>query len=172
MPHKARNEFDLRGYPVSRRSYEIIKLYYEMPIIEFRHDEKVVYEHKALYDFLVLKRQLHLMYDSICNTEYMEKTFTKRLHYCLKKNLFSLKNLYDIYNGHELAHIDKDFAILQRHFYKCEICQSRKGRLCHLCNNLPKIFSFELRDTYSCKHCHNIYHRRCLSNNICPCLRQ
>ncbi len=71
-----------------------------MPIIELRHDEKVVFEHKILYDFLVLKRQLHLMYDSICNTEYMEKTFTKRINYCLKKNLFSLKNLYDIYNGH------------------------------------------------------------------------
>lgn len=143
-----------------------------MPIIELRHDEKVVFEHKILYDFLVLKRQLHLMYDSICNTEYMDKTFTKRLNYCLKRNLFSLKNLLDIYNGHETGQIEKDFAILQRHFYKCEICQTRKGRLCHICNNPPKIFAFELRDTYSCKHCRNIYHRRCLKDNICPCERQ
>lgn len=59
------------------------------------------------------------MYDSICNTEYMDKTFTKKIHYCLKKNLFSLKNLYDIYNGHETAQVEKDYAILQRHFYKC-----------------------------------------------------
>lgn len=72
-----------------------------MPLIEIRHDEPVVYENKILYDFLVLKRQLHLMYDSICNTELMEKTFPKRINYFLKKNIFSLRNLYDVYNGHE-----------------------------------------------------------------------
>jgi len=40
------------------------------------------------------------MYDSICNTELMEKLFGNKVNYCLKENLFSLKNLYDIYNGH------------------------------------------------------------------------
>ena len=143
-----------------------------MPLIEINYDEKIVYENKPLYDFLVLKRQLHLMYDSICNIDFMERTFPKRLHYFLKKNIFSLKNLYNVYNGHETPQIEKDFAILQRHFYKCDDCQKQKGKICKMCNTPPKIFSFELRDTYSCKHCRNIYHRRCLKNNICPCERQ
>ena len=33
VPHKAKNNFDLRGYLVSRRSYETIRLYYDMPLI-------------------------------------------------------------------------------------------------------------------------------------------
>ena len=40
------------------------------------------------------------MYDSICDLELMEPLLKKKLNYCLKQNLFSLKNLYDIYNGH------------------------------------------------------------------------
>jgi hypothetical protein len=52
-----------------------------------------------------MKRQLHLMYDSICNPDFMNKTFGKKINYVLKRNLFSLKNLYDIYNGHEFAQI-------------------------------------------------------------------
>ena len=45
------------------------------------------------------------MYDSICNPDFMNKTFGKKINYVLKRNLFSLKNLYDIYNGHEFAQI-------------------------------------------------------------------
>ncbi len=40
------------------------------------------------------------MYDSICNLDLMEPLMKKKLNYCVKPNLFSLKNLYDIYNGH------------------------------------------------------------------------
>jgi hypothetical protein len=60
----------------------------------------------------------------------MEKLFGSRINYCLKRNLFSLKNLYDIYNGHEKPHIEGEYGILVKHFYKCEICQTKKGRLC------------------------------------------
>ena len=34
--------------------------------------------------FLILKRQIHLMYDSICNCELMDKLFGPRVNYCLK----------------------------------------------------------------------------------------
>ena len=33
VPHKAKTKFDLKGYLVSRRSYESIRLYYDMPLI-------------------------------------------------------------------------------------------------------------------------------------------
>jgi hypothetical protein len=59
-----------------------------------------VKNNKILYEFLILKRQIHLMYDSICDLELMEPLMKKKLNYCVRPNLFSLKNLYDIYNGH------------------------------------------------------------------------
>jgi len=100
IPWKAIESFDLRGYPVSRKAYIEIKSYYEKPIIEIKNESQLVKQSKLLYDFLVIKRQIHLMYDSICDLELMEPLLKKKLNYCLKQNLFSLKNLYDIYNGH------------------------------------------------------------------------
>ncbi|EFX61249.1 hypothetical protein DAPPUDRAFT_274317 [Daphnia pulex] len=92
-----------------------------------------------------------------------------RLNYCLRENLFSLKNLYDIYNGHETPHLEGEFSILSKHFYRCEVCQQRKGRLCAVCNHPPKIFAFELREAYSCERCQKISHRRCLMGSKCSC---
>lgn len=154
---------------MSKSGYERIKRYFEKPIIEITYEEPVVKRNRRLYDFLVLRRQLHLMYDSICNSELMDRMLRGRLNYCLKRNLFSLKNLYDIYNGHEEPAMQREFAILAKHFYKCEICQAKKGRICTVCNHPPKIFAFELRESHSCALCHKISHRRCLINNRCPC---
>ncbi len=52
-----------------------------------------------MYDFLVVKKQMHLIYDSICNLEFIEPLMKKFENYCLKMNLLSMKNLYDIYHG-------------------------------------------------------------------------
>jgi hypothetical protein len=169
IPFKAREEFDLRGYNVSKTGYERIKRYFEKPIIEIGYSDPVVKRNKRFYEFLILRRQVHLMYDSICNSELMDKMLKGRLNYCLQQNLFSLKNLYDIYNGHEGPHLENEFTILSKHFYRCPTCQERKGRLCAVCNHLPKIFAFELRETYSCERCQKISHRRCLQGNKCPC---
>jgi hypothetical protein len=169
IPYKAREDFDLRGYNVSKAGYERIKRYFEKAIIEIGYEDAVVKRNRRLYEFLILRRQVHLMYDSICNSELMDKMLRGRLNYCLRQNLFSLKNLYDIYNGHETPALEREFAILAKHFYKCETCQDRKGRICAVCNHPPKIFAFELRETHSCPHCHKISHRRCLANGKCPC---
>ena len=124
---------------------------------------------KKLYEFLILRRQIHLMYDSICNSELMDNMLKNKVNYCLQQNLFSLKNLYDIYNGHEGTYLEGEFQILYKHFYRCETCLDRKGRLCAVCNHPPKIYAFELRETYSCERCRKISHRRCLEGNKCPC---
>jgi hypothetical protein len=109
------------------------------------------------------------MYDSICNPVLMERLFDKKNNYFLKRNLLSLKNLKDIYNGYEGPTMEKEFNFLVKHFYKCDTCQSRKGHICAFCQHPPKIFSFELKETYSCKNCSKIYHRRCMKNGKCPC---
>lgn len=67
IPWRAMEGFDLRGYAVCRKAYIEIKSYYEKPIIEMKNESVLVRQNKLLYDFLVLKRQIHLMYDSICD---------------------------------------------------------------------------------------------------------
>lgn len=47
------------------------------------------------------------MYDTICNSELVDKMFGNKINYCLKDNHFSLKNLYDIYNGLEISNFQR-----------------------------------------------------------------
>lgn len=124
---------------------------------------------QKIYEFLVVKKQVHLIYDSICNLDLVEPLLKDKLNYCLKINLFSLKNLYDIYNGQETNKMQREYDILSRHFYRCEVCQKKKGYTCLLCKDPVKIFPFELKETVGCKACRKLYHRRCLTSGHCPC---
>ena len=101
IPWKALRDFDLRGYSVCKKAQAELRSFYEKPILEIKHDSDLVKKSKRLYEFLVIKRQIHLIYDSICNLDLIEPLLKEKLNYCLKMNLFSLKNLYDIYNGQE-----------------------------------------------------------------------
>lgn len=112
------------------------------PLIEIHRDNPVIKKSQRLYDFLVLKRQIHLIYDSICNLDLIEPIIKNKLNYCLQKNIFSMKNLYDIYNGQETLSLQKDYEILSRHFYRCEICQKKKGHICKKCKDPVRIFPF------------------------------
>jgi hypothetical protein len=60
------------------------------------------------------------MFDSICNTDFMVSLLGQRINYCLKLNLFSLKNLYDIYNSQEEVYLSKIVDSLGTHFYQCK----------------------------------------------------
>lgn len=108
------------------------------------------------------------MYDSICNTEFIERLLGSRINYCLKQNIFSLKNLYDIYNSQEEVYLSKIVESLSAHFYQCKECQ-KKGYKCKICNNAARIFPFELRTTKGCTTCKKLYHRECFQVKGCMC---
>ena len=167
IPWKAVEEFDLRGYPVCKTAYAELKSYYQKCLVEIPRDSPVVKQSQRLYDFLVLKRQVHLIYDSICNLDLIHPLLKSKLNYCLQINLFSMKNLYDIYNGQESLSLERDYEILSKHFYRCEFCESKKGYICPKCKDPVKIFPFELRDTHGCKNCRKLFHRKCLFYREC-----
>ena len=72
IPWKALEEFDLRGYTVCKKAQAELKSFFDKPIIEIKSDNPIVKKSKKLYDFLVIKRQIHLIYDSICNLDLIE----------------------------------------------------------------------------------------------------
>lgn len=142
---------------------------YEKPIVEIKKDNPIIKQNKTLYEFLVVKRQMHLIYDSICNLDLIEPLMKKCENYCLKINLFSMKNLYDIYHGRETTRLQRDYEILSKHFYRCDICQKRKGYICPICKDPVKIFPFELKENVGCSFCRKLYHRKCLPSGQCKC---
>lgn len=168
VPWKALESFDLRGYNVCQAAFLEIKSLEERPILKINNESQIVETNQKLFNFLILKREIHLMYDSICNTEFIERLLKHKLNYCLQINLFSLKNLYDIYNGQEEVTLGKTIDSLRAHFYQCKECQ-KKGYKCKSCNNPVRIFPFELRTTKGCSKCRKLYHRVCFQIKGCLC---
>ena len=102
-----------------------IERYYKHPIIEIEERSKLVQHNKSLFEFLVMKRQLHLMYDTICDPKLMQGLLENRMNLCLKQNLFSLKDLYEIYNGSLYKILMGYYAILIKHVDFCKSCSKR-----------------------------------------------
>lgn len=169
IPWKALQKFDLSGYSVSKTAYAELKIYYQKPIVQLKRDNPIIKDNQRLYQFLVIRRQIHLIYDSICNIDLIEPLMKKRENYCLKINLLSMKNLYDIYHGQQTSRLQRDYDILSKHFYKCQVCQKRKGYICPICKDPVKIFPFELKQTFGCTACRKLYHRKCIPSGVCKC---
>ena len=49
IPFKAYEQFDLRGYNVSKRAYDKIRLYFDKPIIEIKYEAPIVRKNKKIY---------------------------------------------------------------------------------------------------------------------------
>lgn len=96
VPWLAVELFDLKHYKVSKQAQLEIEQKMEVPLLEIASDSNLLVQNKSLFEFMVLKRQLHLMYDMICDPKLMQALLAKRMNLCLKKNLFSLKDLYEV----------------------------------------------------------------------------
>lgn len=72
-----------------------------------------------------MKRQLHLMFDMICESPYVLDLLGANAHLLLKENLFSLKNLSEIYNGAMQKYMEKCFEMLKSHVSGCSVTKKR-----------------------------------------------
>ena len=57
----------------------------------------------------------------ICDTTLIHDLMHNNLNLVLKKNLLSLKNFYDIYNGALLKYLEKWYALLVKHIENCDV---------------------------------------------------
>lgn len=125
IPWKALESFDLHHYKVSLIGQLEIEKIMDLPLLEMENSNPLVRNNKSLFEFLVMKRQLHLIYDMICDPKLVQSLLEKRMNLCLKRNIFSLKNLYEIYNGSLYRLIAGYYAILSKHIDYCKSCQRR-----------------------------------------------
>jgi len=69
----------------------------------------------------VVKREIHLIYDMICDEKLIENLLQDRINLVLKENLFSLKNLCEIYDGSLMKFIEKCKKYLVFHIDICKV---------------------------------------------------
>lgn len=116
---------DVRRYQVSKKAAELLKELYEQPIIEIKPDNLLLRKHKKLFEFLYLKRQMHLLFDTICNSEFVLQLMTENKHFLLKQNYVSLKNLVDLQKPKLYENLGKHYQFFLTHVKSCEVmlCQ-------------------------------------------------
>lgn len=68
-----------------------------------------------------MKRQLHLMFDMICESPYVLDLLGANANLLLKQNLFSMKNLSEIKNGTMTRYMEKCYAMLTSHVNGCSV---------------------------------------------------
>lgn len=69
-----------------------------------------------------MRREIHLIYDMICNTDLVEILLSEdNMNFVLKDNIFSLKNLVDIHSEKLINFLKKIRDALKVHVNGCEV---------------------------------------------------
>ncbi|KAL4486037.1 hypothetical protein ABPG72_003971 [Tetrahymena utriculariae] len=166
IPWKALESFDLTSYKVCKKAEKEINNLYAKPIIQFEYSDQVVQNNQILGDFMILKRQIYLLYNFLCHPEYLEPYLQNNLNLLIKPNIFSLKNFYDINNGSLAKQVEETYKLFLTHIQECEKCQ-KKGIECSLCKQPQKIYLFDIKNTSVCEKCDTLYHRACFQEKNC-----
>jgi hypothetical protein len=168
IPWYVLEKWDFKAYPVCKQAQEELDKLYTKYILKIELTMDIVKKNKVLYDCLVMKRQLHLIFDMICQTSFIFDFLQSDGNLLLKINLFSLRNLYDIYNGSMYKHMEIWYTNLSRHIMQaCPTCTA-KGKICTICkDDKNKLFPFDIKNTSFCPTCKKFYHARCLQVRKC-----
>ena len=108
------------------------------------------------------------MFDCICdNSSFTNKLKNEgNLHFILKENFFSLRNLCDIKSGklkNQLENLKFEFF---SHIKECNLCKIKKN-ICIICEKHEILYFFEILNTKVCKTCKNVYHEKCFREKGC-----
>ena len=167
IPWKVLEEFDLSLYTVSNNVAIELEAFYDKPSLELSADSAAVKKSPNLSQFIILRRELHLLFDSICRPSIVADLMPNYLNLLLKKNLLSVKNFVEIESGSLLHRMNDWLSQFKEHFLGCERC-NQKGLVCGQCKDQDsKVFLFDVRESKICKKCQQIYHRVCWAAKGC-----
>ena len=99
IPWKVLEEFDLNLYSVCNSISSELENTYDKPTLELHSDSLIVKKFPAIKQFLLMKKELHLLYDSICRPSIVSDFMPSYLNLLIKKNLLSIKNFVEISQG-------------------------------------------------------------------------
>ena len=167
IPWKVLEEFDLKLYTVSNNVAVELESFYDKPTLELSHSSSIVKKNANISVYIILQRELHLLYDTICRPSIVADLMPNYLNLLLKKNMLSVKNFVEIESGTLLSKMNEWLHQFKDHFEGCDRC-SKKGIVCNQCNDIDnKVFIFNIRDSKICKKCSRIYHRVCWNTKGC-----
>jgi len=166
IPWYVQDNFDFKKYHICKTAREELIKYYDKPNMLIDSKSETVQKNKTFYETLVRKRELHLMYDMICEGLYVLDLVGQEANLLLKINLLSLKQIVEIKEGALVKFIERIYGLLNKHIQSCNICQS-KGKICPHCHDKKRIFPYDIRNTSICRNCKTLFHTHCLKRRSC-----
>ena len=105
---------------ISRKGLEKIQKIYNVPFFKILSKEDVP-QLENFKKFSLLRKQLHLMFDSICQPEMLLEVFADHENLLLKDIQLSLRDFEEISNRKLVDILEIEIDKFDQHFTTCEV---------------------------------------------------
>lgn len=111
---------DFSSYFVSRKAMAKIKEAHFAPFIELRNHPNLR-KNKTISHFLVLRKEMHLVFEAICKRKLIFNQFEKMEHLLAKDIFVSLQNIEEILNFKLVHLLEEERGKFREHFLNCPV---------------------------------------------------
>lgn len=133
-----------------------------------KHNKDII--ENGMNKFILMRKQLHLMFNQICNMYIILEIFKGRENLLLKDIYFSLNDIYDILFGDFRDYLEEKLKSFAIHFQNCQKCLKTVQK-CYACEE-QDLFWWDIFGSVICPQCKTIFHRNCFNELSCPsCLQ-
>ena len=120
VPRKIITECDFGFYFVSKRAYEKIQQNFFLPFIKLQNHQNLKKNRNFSY-FLILRKEIHLIFESICKKKIVFNQFEKIEHLLTKEIYLSLQNIEYILSLKLVYLLEEERAKFKDHFLNCVV---------------------------------------------------
>ncbi|EFO20710.2 Def8 protein [Loa loa] len=180
IPARIIHNWDFSKYKVCRASKQLLVIIERRPLFSIlKLNPGLVNYVDQLAKINKLRRNILLMkcYFVCCKVARKQRILQNlrhRQHFVENSDMYSLKDLVDLYQGRLLPDVERIIQIYTEHITKdCLICKG-KGFICELCDDTTVIFPFS-ENVATCLDCLATFHQECFNRKSkhCPrCLRR
>jgi hypothetical protein len=159
-------------FSISKKALDLIKYWYDKPIICLKKNKKEEILNKIPLEILRIKKDINKLFNHMkCENafDFIENKIPQYKYILLKEKIFSLKDLIEMYNSNKfIQKITNIYDMLKTHISsECEKCKY-DGEICNICQNEEKIYFYDTQNVNYCKTCKSYHHRGCyyIEHNI------
>ncbi len=113
--------WNFKKFPISKAAKELLTQWYDKPVIHIKQKDPVIKESTLLHTAILFKRKIHKIFDLMkCEQAetFVFNTLGTYKHFVLRENLFSLKDLVDIYEYRLISKLKDFLNKFEKHILK------------------------------------------------------
>ncbi len=165
IPQFILKEWCFDKFSISKKALDLIKYWYDKPIICFKKNKKEEIINKIPKKILVIKKSINKIFNNMkCDNvfDFIETKIPQYKYLLLKEKIFSLKDLISMHNSNKFFQTLQNIKdILISHIkFECEKCKY-DGEICPICQKEEKIYFYDIENVIYCKTCSKYHHREC-----------